>query len=96
MKSTSLIPIPGKNLTPIAAGFILAGLALMSMPTITAAGLIYAGVAAIVLSNLSFNVPLTILMFIGGAVLVDNFVADIGSNLVGIPDIALPEVTVNR
>lgn len=100
MKSSSLIPMPGKNLTPIAAGFILAGLALMAMPTVTAAGLIYTGVAAIVLSNLSFSPPLTIVAFIAGAVLVDNLVADIGTNLVdmsalGLPDTDLPSISID-
>lgn len=100
MRTSSLIPTPGKNLTPIAAGFILAGLALMVMPTVTAAGLVYAGIAAIVLSNLSFSPPLTVLVFIIGAVLVDNLVADIGTNLINLPSVALPdtdlpEITIN-
>ena len=96
MKSQQIIGSPMKNFTPVAAGLILAGFAMLAMPTVTAAGIIYAGVAAIVLSNLSLSGPLTVLAFAVGAVLVDNLVADIGTNLVALPDITLPSVQVNR
>ncbi len=85
-----------KNITPIAAGLILAGFAMLAMPTITAAGILYTGVALIVLSNLSLNPLMTAVAFIGGALLVDMLVADIGTTLIGLPDVALPSVTVER
>ena len=81
------------NLTPIAIGMLLGGLALILLPGITPAALVFGAISFLIASNMNVNPLAGLLLVVVAAFAVDFWVADLGllpSDL----DVPVPTVTL--
>ena len=74
---------------PLAAGLMVGGVLLQALP-VTAAGLIFAGAALLLLKSLPVNFLVSVILLVVGAWVVDATVADLGGNVLQVTADNLP------
>ncbi len=85
---------------PLAAGFAIAGIALMAWPGLTEAGLIYAGAGLLVATSIGQGIK-GLIVFVIGAVIINAAVVPLATAGPGIDiespfeGVAIPTVTVD-